>query len=321
MLSSKQSKSSFRTELTNCALCGLDQGSVLFQAGDRLGVTSTPFTFVRCTNCGLVYLNPRVTPETIGTFYPDYSFSSRPGRRARGAAQAARKVARKCSLIESFAPNPGTLLEIGSANGDFLKAMQERGWCVEGVEISAQAAQYSRETHKVVVYEGDLLGRPDDGRRFDVIVLWAVMPHISDPISTIRAAERLLTPAGRIIVCCCNIDSEVADRMRERWGHLDTPRHYCMWSPSTLAKLYAAAGLKVVAVRHHYEIFHAHLVFPWRGRFRLTGRRLSRLVRWLTYPMRALAGCLNTTLTRRAVVAAQLAGRGGIITVVGQRST
>lgn len=94
----------------------------------------------------LFYQNPRVPPSTIGTFYPGKYFSSRPGRGRRGKGCVEKKVRLKCNLVERFVSPPGKLLEIGSANGDFLVSMRKRGWDVQGVEPSYDAAELVDES-------------------------------------------------------------------------------------------------------------------------------------------------------------------------------
>ncbi len=49
------------TEKRNCNLCGCDDATVLFEAVDRLHPIEGKFTYVRCNNCQLLYMNPQVT--------------------------------------------------------------------------------------------------------------------------------------------------------------------------------------------------------------------------------------------------------------------
>ncbi len=39
-------------------------------------------------------------------------------------------------LVERFAPDKGRILDVGAAAGFFMKAAQENGWDVYGVELS-----------------------------------------------------------------------------------------------------------------------------------------------------------------------------------------
>ena len=61
-------------ETIKCNLCGSDDFQLLHSLPDwHFGLTDRLFDFVKCTQCGLVYQNPRLTIEEIGQYYPqDY---------------------------------------------------------------------------------------------------------------------------------------------------------------------------------------------------------------------------------------------------------
>lgn len=62
------SKSNF--EHMPCNLCGSKDCHTLFIAKDWFFQLPGEFPVVKCKNCGLVYLNPRLTPEVIIDYYP-----------------------------------------------------------------------------------------------------------------------------------------------------------------------------------------------------------------------------------------------------------
>lgn len=62
-----------RTREVICDLCGSSNRKFLFDARDRLHGFEGTFSYVRCSECGLVYMSPRVLPDDVGEFYPpDY---------------------------------------------------------------------------------------------------------------------------------------------------------------------------------------------------------------------------------------------------------
>lgn len=286
--------------------------------GTGWGVSSDTFNFVRCKVCDLVYLNPRVTPESVGVFYPEHYLSSRPGRDVKRKAKADRVVDRKCRLAEKHFPVPGKFLEVRSANGNFLVSMRNRGWDVQGVEVSVDGAELSRAAHGLRVFNGQLVQCPEDVTRFDFVVLWAVMPHIPNPVPTIKVATYLLAPGGRLIDCCCNIDSYAAEIMGSTRDPLDTPGHYYLWSPKTLGVLYEKVGLSVADFIHHDDIFDSNFVLPWLARIP-QDLPFGLFLRVLLFPVRVLSGSLNTKLAAPVLAKACVADKGGFIAVVGER--
>ena len=60
-----------RTSLVLCNLCGCHHFKTLFSARDRLYGLEGRFQYVRCDDCGLVYMNPQVIPDCISNIYPE----------------------------------------------------------------------------------------------------------------------------------------------------------------------------------------------------------------------------------------------------------
>jgi hypothetical protein len=54
----------------NCPLCNVDRSEPVAQVRDRLLGIGGEFTLVKCTGCGLLYLNPQPTSEEIARYYP-----------------------------------------------------------------------------------------------------------------------------------------------------------------------------------------------------------------------------------------------------------
>ena len=54
-----------------CDLCESNDSEHLFDAIDRLHGFEGTFKYVRCSSCGLVYMNPQISMSEIGKYYPD----------------------------------------------------------------------------------------------------------------------------------------------------------------------------------------------------------------------------------------------------------
>ena len=54
-----------------CDLCGGIENKFLFDGKDRLHGKEGTFSYVMCVQCSLVYMNPQVSANDIGKFYPD----------------------------------------------------------------------------------------------------------------------------------------------------------------------------------------------------------------------------------------------------------
>jgi SAM-dependent methyltransferase len=80
---------------------------------------------------------------------------------------------------------------------------------------------------------------------FDVVVLWHVLEHLSDPGATLVQVGRLLRPGGTLLVGVPNFGSAEAQLCRDKWFHLDVPRHLAHFTWDSLERALDQAGLRV----------------------------------------------------------------------------
>jgi SAM-dependent methyltransferase len=226
-------------ERVNCNFCGADDAALVYRARDhRLEVDETEWPLVRCRRCGLGYLNPRPTAEEMGRYYPASYYSHR--------GELSSRYQRETRYLPE---EPGRLLDIGTARGDFAALMQERGWTVEGVEN----ADVAENPHGLTIHR---LSFPEEADQlsagaYDVVTAWAVFEHLRDPRQAFAASARALKPGGKLIVQVPNLRSISARFARRE----DIPRHLYFFTPTTLDRLGAAAGLSLRRVHHTTDLF------------------------------------------------------------------
>ena len=75
------------------------------------------------------------------------------------------------------------------------------------------------------------------------------------------ADQLLLTDRGRLVICCANIESLAFRFSRGAWGHLDQPRHFCMYSPMTVRRLLTAGGLVPGPIAFESQLWKSEMFF------------------------------------------------------------
>jgi SAM-dependent methyltransferase len=223
-----------------CGSCGepLADGR---RIASRDYVTGDPFDVAICPGCNTGWTTP--VPGNLDPYYP------RTYRRYN--AWVARvlsvlygwRVSRWCRLY----PKPGAALEVGCGDGVMLHALRSRGWEVCGTERTEAMAATARDRYGIRMYvdpEGPQAGHD----RFDLIILFQVLEHLSDPVAVLKRAAALLGDGGRIVVGVPNRASWQAAFGRGAWFHLDVPRHLVHFTPAALAATAAQAGLRVETV-------------------------------------------------------------------------
>lgn len=226
---------------------------------------------VHCVDCGMVSLPlhdvPAVTYEDAAD--PYY------------LEQAAQRIANAHRLLGCI-PAGGRLLEIGCACGFLLLAARERGFTVQGVEMSAWASSYARDTYGLDVKTGCLEGLTLPAASYDAVVMADVIEHLPDPRNTLHHIHRVLRPGGRLLLLTPDVGSRMARLFGPRWwGLLDD--HYFYFSRQTLARCLEQEGFVVERISALGRVFPlSHWVFklaPYSRALQATAARVTRALR------------------------------------------
>ena len=262
-------------ENANCPLCGCDRWNLACSSRDWILESSIRPQIVRCSACGMAYVNPRPSVAEIGRYYPaSYgpyqqrkSKSRRHGIRWTMLRWAWGAPSVKPSSLACFAmrllalvrspeslgfgvpyQGQGRLLDFGCGSGDFLRRMADLGWTVTGVDFSQDAVNTVRAAG-IEAYIGTLPNPNLGDRRFDVITMRMSLEHVHNPLETIRAACELLEPGGKLVIITPNFDAWDRTHFGEAWYALDLSRHLMHFEPATMRDLLQRAGLQVASIQ------------------------------------------------------------------------
>jgi len=152
----------------------------------------------RCARCGLL----GTTHFLAGTKTTDDLYDVDAGNLAAYREQylphRLAAYARLLPRLQRFR-STGRLLEIGSGYGYFLEMAGHAGWEGEGVEISPYCCQVARE-RGCSVQQSPLQDATLAQGTFDVIVLWDVIEHFTQPAEIVRLCHGLLRPGGALVM-------------------------------------------------------------------------------------------------------------------------
>ncbi|MFC2036378.1 class I SAM-dependent methyltransferase [Chloroflexota bacterium] len=250
-------------EDVKCNLCGAQDAGELYTVHDWYWFNGGPFTIVCCHRCDLVYLNPRPTSQELDQFNQSmwnmWSVSDQSVAHI-GSPELARDThAEILRDLGKLNPKTGRLLEIGSGQGGFLKLLEQKGWEVHGIDISAECTAYAQDVHGLNnVMIADLLDADLDGDFFDIVVMNHVIEHLPDPKSYLDEVYRVLKPGGVLCISTPNIDSLQARVFGEYWRALSVPLHLVLFSPNTLSEMLAETGYSVITISHFSKVANAY---------------------------------------------------------------
>ena len=233
-------------EAVACPVC-LDPANAreVFDAGPRGRV-------VRCRRCSLGYVSPRPV-STIALYENPAYFGQSDATSEAGylAYSEDSDVMRAyfAGVAHDLAERVGRghLIEIGAANGSFLRAARDAGFDVQGIEPGDAAAEVARASG-LPVRTGTLDDPTIERGAWDVVVLLQTVEHLPAPGAALDRLHALLRPGGLLVMTTPNQHSWLARVMGRRWFEYKPPEHLFLFTPRTIAALLARAGFEAIEV-------------------------------------------------------------------------
>lgn len=207
-------------------------------------ITSAEFTYRKCGNCGLLFLEN--VPADLGTYYPRQYYSI--PERVEDLKQWESIESYKLEILQQHLEG-GRVLEIGPAWGTFAWLAKRAGYKVEVIEMDRSCCEFIGSSLGIKAHNSDSPARVLDGLgAFDAIVSWQNIEHLPDFWSVMRGAAARLRAGGLLVVSTPNPESLQFRLFGRLWAHLDAPRHVCLIPAGALRRYLGTLGLDPVTV-------------------------------------------------------------------------
>ncbi len=226
-----------------CNFCGARDHRPLF--------SKRGYDLVACGGCGLAFIANQPGPEAIAALYTSDDYHDALLDPAHPGFARMQAIARQhLRFLRRSLPAPAglKLLDIGCSSGLFLNEARAAGFDVHGAELSSNTAAFARDHFGLNVHPGDWRDAGHADASFDVITLFDVIEHLSDPLAELLAIRRLLRPGGLLLQSTPDIDGlfpqlsyKLAHKL-DYWPHPEPPYHLYQFSRRTLAALTEKAG-------------------------------------------------------------------------------
>lgn len=220
---------------------------ILSARSTRLPITDERFRLVQCSECGLVYVNPRPNPQELQGYYSKEYYESNWSVVGELDSRLFLDLNRRIEYVGRYKKS-GRVLDVGCGSGDFLGEMKAIGWDVYGVDASRSACDRAVAKIGTNIYCGSLDDCHFVGEFFDVVTMWHVLEHVDDPNATIKEIGRILKNDGLLILEVPNIDSPIYKATRQYYSALDVPRHLIHFSLKTIERLIVRNGFRIIMV-------------------------------------------------------------------------
>ncbi len=191
-----------------CPLCASSRESQSVVTSHVYGDASASRAFFHCANCDVRYQFPGLTPDEEARFYAaefEGFMASRSGESGGWLKVEQHLVAnestrlRRMKYLTPYLSESADILEVGCSSGFMLYPLAELGHCCTGIEPSGVFSEFVRGRGLTTYSSMEELQRDAPKAKFDLILHFFVLEHISEPVKFLKKQLSMLKPGGRII--------------------------------------------------------------------------------------------------------------------------
>jgi SAM-dependent methyltransferase len=266
----------------------------------------------KCTNCELVFLSRRPTPDSLPRCYTSQYHvqdSARQGFVAR-VLYGLRTYMRRRRMCAAATGQFRSLLEIGCGDASFLRHLDKHlppAIALCGIDLQAPSISEGR----LRVNRGEF-EKVDFGGQFDLVVMFNVLEHLQNPGESLRAIYLTMMSGGTLYGEVPDWNSIWRKSFPRHWQGLQIPRHMTFFTPMTLRRTLEAAGFQITSLRGSFDPGDLAVTLcnwitdslglatpPRKAWFFLPIVVSTAPVAWLIRLMSGNSGCLEFTAKKR----------------------
>jgi 2-polyprenyl-3-methyl-5-hydroxy-6-metoxy-1,4-benzoquinol methylase len=205
-ISKKLDSGDYSVATVNCPLCEGNKNRSLSEK-DTYGL---PVKVVVCSECGLVYNNPRLTEVSLPAFYgEDYRELDRvlPGVEAYYQLENTKgkrifQFLSKNALLPQISGK--TVIDIGCGAGGVLGHFQQAGYDILGCDLVPAHLEYGRKEKHLDLHYGSLQTieklKTERGIDIGLVIYEQVFEHLPDPNLELQRLHQMMMPGSLLYV-------------------------------------------------------------------------------------------------------------------------
>lgn len=211
----------------------------------------------RCRKCGFIFIDPIPDKEAINSFYTDNNYFLKYYPKDKCDCNLEEEVNILFNIRDS-----GRILDIGSANGNFLRIAKKKRYEVYGIEPNAMMAEFVRKEYNIQIINSYLRQNLFPEKYFDIIRFSDVLEHLRVPDTALEIAKLYLKDDGLLVVSQpltynrSLFNFILAIKMslrRSKFSSNNPPYHLWEFIPSTLENFLDNNGFGDILFKKVYE--------------------------------------------------------------------
>ena len=234
--------------INSCNLCGGNKQKILFH--ENVGDSGDAFTIMKCLDCGLVFTSPQPSDDFLEKLYSkeSYASDSMSGHYCLDAELGQVDHLRVLSMLTGLTKGK-RLLDVGCGTGIFVKRALEDGWDAFGNEPSSYAeATIGKELEDRIQF--DYLSECNyETESFDVVSLWYVLEHVTNPNMVLSEATKLTKNGGLVFIAVPNWNYIALRRLLAaslgKQSTVHAHEHLYQYTPKTIEKYLKKSGFEI----------------------------------------------------------------------------
>ena len=206
-------------------------------------LTKEEFRLVETQTKGLLKTTPTPLKENLKKYYFTKKYISHNSEN-KTLFSFAYRCLRKLNLCYKLRFVRGLkknhkVLDFGSGDGHFLKAITKKGCIAYGVEPINQTT-YKNQYHSIFDVKLKC-------QKFNTITAWHSIEHVLELKRTIKTLYELLEKDGRLIVALPNHKSFDANYYDKYWAGYDVPRHLWHFDKNSVKETFESFGFSLLS--------------------------------------------------------------------------
>jgi len=265
-----------------CDLCGSDRHSIKYEVHVReenmkfyrfVRNISNPerfigtFNIVKCEECELVSSKPQPSQKDleivyssnkiIGGRWKNFSYLFKTDlpdemqTETESIASDSNENDWKFDIINKYRESQQKnlkLLDLGCGNGKFVYDALKREYDAYGLDLSEGRIEEGKELYNLGNrIQCKNVHELDEGEKFDVIVMFDVIEHVSSPSSLLQYIKRISHAETKIFALTMSLDSITHKLFKKEWYYIHPFQHLHYFSHETIRKMYEKNGFELVA--------------------------------------------------------------------------
>jgi 2-polyprenyl-3-methyl-5-hydroxy-6-metoxy-1,4-benzoquinol methylase len=200
-----------------------------------------------CSNCHCCY--PEYIPNDVNDIYSDDEYVNEFNGidSNREEYKKTRFGKERLNLIKS---RIGTLqgksiMDIGCGTGWFLDLCKENGMDCWGQELGTELAKQTSKRLNIEVISLPVNEIITKDNSFDVIVMFDLIEHLTEPVDFVKHLKRLLKKDGIMLILTPNFDSFGIKKLRSNSSLVMPTDHLCIFSEKSVKILSDLVGMNL----------------------------------------------------------------------------